>query len=198
MAEGTPGKSKKVPRRFSQKGDAGYTSLLGGPADPVNKYRVPKYHPQPHTYGVLDEASAVLSMALASSQNQKVRHVIYSIQEDLVLLMAELATAPEIAEGSSYRVTPALVRRLEGLIEELRGEAELPTRFVISTHSLPAATIDLARSVVRRAEREAARLRHENIITNDEVLRYLNRCADLLWTLARYEETVGGAPGNPK
>ncbi len=197
MAENAPRKSKRTPRRFSQKGDAGYTSLLGSPSDPVNKYRVPKYHPQPHTYGIVDEANAVLSMALASSLNQKVKRVIYSIQEDLVLLMAELATAPEAARGSSYHITPALVRRVEELIEELRGEAELPTRFVISTHSLPAATIDLARCVMRRAEREAARLRHENIITNDEVLKYLNRCADLLWTLARYEETVGGTQGSP-
>ena len=195
MTEGAPRKSKRVPRRFSQKGDAGYTSLLGGPSDPVNRYRVPKYHPQPHTYGIVDEASAVLSMARNSSLNEKVRRVIYSLQEDLVLLMAELATTPEAAGGSGYQITPAHVRRLEELIAELQGEVELPTRFVTSSHSFPAATIDLARAVVRRAEREAARLRHENTITNDEVLKYLNRCADLLWTLARYEEAVGGSQG---
>jgi len=198
MAEGSPGRSKKTPRRFSQKGDTGYTSLLGAPSDPVNRYRVPKYHPQPHAYGVVDEASAVLSMARNSSPNQKVRQVIYSIQEDLVVLMAELATAAEAGGASGYRVTPAHVRRLEELLEGLQQEIELPARFVISSSSLAAATLDLGRTVVRRAEREAARLRHENIIGNDEVLKYLNRCADLLWTLARYEEAVGGAGRSPE
>ena len=112
----------KRPRRFSKKGDAGYASILGKRSDPINRYRVPKYHPRPQAYGTVDEASAALSLARQMSQTQKVRDIIYSLQKDLILLMAELATAPEAYEESPFKVTRKHVRRLERLIEELQAD----------------------------------------------------------------------------
>lgn len=177
-------------RRFSREGDTGYTSLLGTKDDPVNKYRVPKYHPQPETYGVLDEVNAVLSIARNCAESPRTREVVFSIQEDLHILMAELATAPEAYAVSDYKIGEGHVKRLEGLIVALQDEVELPRRFVISASCFSAGVLDLARTVLRRAERWAARLRHEKIVENDNVNSYINRCADLLWTLARYEEAA--------
>ncbi len=162
--------------------------MLGGAGDPINKYRVPKNHPKPESYGIIDEANAVLYITRASTNNEKVERIVCSIQEDFSILMAELATAPEAYETSSYRVTEGHVQRLENLICELQDDVELPTVFIMAKPSLSAATIDLARTIVRRAERSVVRLRHYGITSNDNVSKYLNRCADLLWTLARYEE----------
>jgi len=186
---------KKSMMEFSRKGDRGYTSLLGGEGDPVNKYRVPKYHPRPESYGIVDEANAALYMTRAGTRSEKVKEIVCSIQEDFSLLMAELATAPEAYEKSGYKITEGHVQRLEGLIQELQEDVELPSVFIMSKPCLSAAAIDLARTIVRRAERSVARLRHDSIITNDNVNSYLNRCADLLWTLARYEEAMNDKCG---
>lgn len=196
----TGGKTRTTKRRFSRQGDAGYTSLLGTKDDPVNKYRVPKYHPRPETYGILDEVNAVLSMARNCALSPRTQDVILSIQQDLHVLMAELATAPEAYAESSFKIGAEQVKRLENLITELQDEVQLPSRFVISASCFSAGVLDLARTVLRRAERWAARLRHENIIDNDHVNSYINRCADLLWTLARYEEAAcsqDGSSGKP-
>lgn len=187
---GLAGKAKASKRRFSRQGDAGYTSLLGTKDDPVNKYRVPKYHLRPETYGVLDEVNAVLSMARNCAVSPRTRDVVFSIQQDLHILMAELATAPEAHAESSYKIGAEQIKRLEHLVTELQDEVQLPIRFIISASCFSAGVLDLARTVLRRAERWAARLRHEEIIANDYVNSYINRCADLLWTLARYEEAA--------
>jgi cob(I)alamin adenosyltransferase len=83
------------------------------------------------------------------------------------------------------------VDRLERLIEELQKEVEIGKEFIIPGETMASAAIDLGRTIVRRAERKAVRLLQEKIITNMEVLRFLNRLADLLFTLARYEESQG-------
>src|SRR5207237_2508798 len=104
-------------------------------------------------------------------------------------LMAELATTPESAgklgvSGS----TAADVEALERASEELKREVEIGNRFIIPGESFPGAALDLARTVVRRAERHVARMVHQGELTNADVLRYLNRLSDTLFVLARYAE----------
>jgi cob(I)alamin adenosyltransferase len=172
--------------KFSKKGDQGYTSLMGG-------QRVPKSGPRPETYGTLDEASSALGMARASSQKTKTRELLLNIQKDLLLLGAELATAPEDAPKYVHQITPQHTERLEGWLEELQREVALKNEFIYPGETMAGAAIDLGRTIVRRAERKAVGLLQQKIITNPEILRFLNRLADLLFVLARYEETPGRA-----
>jgi len=168
--------------KFSKKGDRGFTSLLGG-------QRIPKSGARPETYGTLDEASSALGMARASARRPKTKEVILSIQKDLLVLGAELATATEDSEKYSHRIGANHVDRLEGIIEDLQKDCTVGKEFVFPGETVAAAAIDLGRTIIRRAERKAVSLVQEKIIINGEVLRFLNRLADVLFVLARYEES---------
>ncbi len=167
-------------------GDDGYTSLLG-------HERVPKWHPRPETYGTLDEASSALGLARALSPHSVVKEEILRVQRELYFLMAELATGPEEYERSPFKVTEAHVLEIEGRLEALKGLVEVGREFIIPGETPAAAALDLARTIVRRGERLTARLLHEGEIGNRELLRYLNRLSDLLFVLARYEESLTGS-----
>jgi cob(I)alamin adenosyltransferase len=167
--------------KFSKKGDRGFTSLLGG-------QRVSKSGPRPDTYGTLDEASSALGIARAAATRPQTQKIILDVQKDLLLLGAELATTAEDFKNHPYQITVQHVERLEKLIEDLQKEVELKKEFIFPGETIGSAAIDLSRAIVRRAERNAVRLFQEKIVANGEVLRFLNRLADLLFTLARYEE----------
>ncbi len=162
-------------------GDAGYTGLLGD-------QRVPKYDPRPDTFGTVDEATSALGLARAMAQDPKVKEIIYQIQQELYLLMGELATPPENYEKMGLRMTVEHVQHLEVLEEQLKREVEIPNKFIIPGDTLDGAALDLARTIIRRAERMAVKLLHDGVIQNNEVVRYLNRLSDLVFILARYVE----------
>jgi len=167
--------------KFSQKGDQGYTSLMGG-------QRVPKSGPRPEAYGTLDEASSALGMARASAQKPKTREILLGIQKDLLLLGAELATERSDSSKFGYQIAAHHVEGLERLIDELQSEVALKREFIYPGGTFAGAAIDLGRTIIRRGERKAVEMLHQKLISNPEVLRYLNRLADLLFVLARYEE----------
>ncbi len=162
-------------------GDTGYTGLLG-------EERVPKYDPRPDTFGTVDEATSALGLARAVAQEQKVKDILLHIQQELYLLMGELATTPENYEKMGLRMTGEHVQWLEKVEEELKREVEIPNKFIIPGDTLDGAALDLARTIIRRAERMAAKLLHEGVIANTDVVRYLNRLSDLVFILARYIE----------
>jgi cob(I)alamin adenosyltransferase len=162
-------------------GDTGYTGLLG-------EQRVPKYDPRPETFGTVDEATSALGLARATTADATARDIILHVQRDLYVLMAELATPPEHLDAIGMRITPDHVSWLEATEEQLKSEVAIPNKFVIPGDSLDGAALDLARTIIRRAERMAARLLHDGVIANGEVLRYLNRLSDLVFILARYLE----------
>jgi cob(I)alamin adenosyltransferase len=169
------------------KGDEGYTDLLG-------PQRVPKYDLRPETCGTLDEASSMLGLARALSTQDKVRDLLRHVQHDVYLLMAEIATpAPQI-EKIPYRITQAQADWLDATIKELEQDIELPRQFILPGASAASAAIDVARTVVRRAERHAVELVHKGDMPPGNVLRYLNRLSSLLFILARYEEHASGTP----
>jgi cob(I)alamin adenosyltransferase len=170
--------------KFSKKGDRGFTSLLGG-------QRIPKSGPRPEAYGTLDEASSALGIARAAATRPKTKEIIMSIQKDLLILGAELATAPEDLKKYPHQIKTEHVDRLERLIEDLQKDVVMGKEFILPGETVASAAIDLGRTIVRRAERKAVRLLQEKIITNVEALRFLNRLADLLFALARYEESQG-------
>jgi len=163
------------------KGDTGYTGLIG-------EQRVAKYDPRPDTFGTVDEATSALGLARAIAQDPKVKEIIYQVQQELYLLMAELATPPENYEKMGFRMTVEHVQRLEQVEESLKKEVEIPNKFIVPGDTLDGAALDLARTIIRRAERMAVKLLHEGVIQNGEIVRYLNRLSDLVFIIARYIE----------
>jgi cob(I)alamin adenosyltransferase len=104
--------------------------------------------------------------------------------------MGELATAPGVSLPT--RLTTERVVWLEQESDKLGAEIPPLTQFVIPGDNKISALLDVARTVIRRAERHVARLLHEGDLENEEVLRYLNRLSSLLFALARYEELLAG------
>ncbi len=169
--------------KFSGKGDSGYTGLFGGGE------RVPKYNLRIDTLGDLDEASSALGVARAASQSARVREIVYSSQQQLYTLMAEIAT-PGGELDAQYTVQAEQVAAVEKLIDDLQEEVKLPNKFIIPGETLASAHLDLARTVVRRAERSVVELAHQELVKNEHLLAYLNRLSSLIFVLARYEEAV--------
>jgi cob(I)alamin adenosyltransferase len=167
---------------FSKKGDSGETSLLNGE-------RVSKASLRPEAYGTLDEASSALGMAKALSDRQSIRDMITTVQEDLLVLGAELAC--ENLSQTEYRVEGDRTRRLEQWIQTLQEEVELPRQFIFPGANSVGAAVDLSRTIIRRAERRCVALRESGQLDNPEVHAYLNRLGDFLFTLARYAEEKG-------
>ena len=172
-------------------GDAGYTGLLGSE-------RVAKYDPRPDTFGTVDEATSALGLARATTQDPKVKEIIYRVQNELYLLMGELATTPENYEKMGLRMTADHVQWLEQVEESLKQEVEIPNKFIIPGDTLEGATLDLARTIIRRAERMTVKLLHDGVIQNSEVIRYLNRLSDLVFILARYIEVKSSLAQRPE
>lgn len=169
--------------KFSKRGDKGETSLLGG-------QRIPKCDPRPDTYGTLDEASSTLGVARAMTENQTIRDIILDVQKDLLIMGAELSSFPEDLDKLTHRIDEKAVSRIENIIDTLQKDVELPKEFIYPGKSVVSAQIDVARTIIRRAERKAVRLKMDGLIINDEINKYLNRLADMLFTLARFEENA--------
>ena len=167
---------------FSKKGDEGETSLLTGA-------RVSKASLRPEAYGTLDEASSALGMAKAATQNSLIRDMIGTVQEDLLVLGAQLACEGEA--GAEYRIEAARALRLERWIKDLQLEVPLPRHFVFPGANLVSAAVDLSRTIIRRAERRCVALRESGEIDNPEIHVYMNRLGDFLFALARYAEEKG-------
>ena len=172
------------PKFYTTDGDDGTTGLLG-------KGRVKKYHPQPEAYGEVDEAQAALGVARAAMQDAGAAAVVLQVQRHLYHLMAELAATPDTAE--QFRVIGAeQVAWLEAQTDAYGARLDLPTEFTVSGDTAAGAALDLARTVVRRAERRVVRLWDDGVVPNDHLVRYLNRLSSLLYVLSRFEDAIGG------
>ena len=171
-------------KTFNKRGDGGETSLLYGG-------RVPKNDPRCESYGAIDEAVSALGLARALVRKERVKDIVYGIQEELFVVGAELATDADHYDKlvAKHRVvTQEMVERLETIIDELEGRMEMPKVFSIPGASPGEAALDLARTIIRRVERRVVDLKHNSMVHNENVLQYLNRLADLIYTLARYEQ----------
>lgn len=168
-----------MPRIYTKTGDDGTTGLLYGG-------RVPKDDAATEAYGTTDEAVAVLGQARASADG--LSEEILALQRELFVVGADLATNPaeraKLEPGVSL-VTAEMTERLERRIDELVGERALPQAFIVPGANAASAALDLARSVIRRAERNVVALEREGRDVNPEVRRYLNRLSDLVFVLAR-------------
>lgn len=170
---------------YTGRGDDGFTGLLG-------RERVPKYDLRPEAYGTVDEAQAAMGVARAAAQNPRTKEILLDAQRDLYLLMAELAAATPAAAAQVNGLPQGRVEWLEGTIDELGVELPPLRIFVVPGDSPAHAALHLARTVVRRAERQVARLVHQGDVPNPELMRYLNRLSSLLYVLARWEDAQAG------
>lgn len=171
---------------YTRTGDDGTTGLFFGG-------RVRKDDPRPEAYGTVDEAQAAIGWARATSNaaanatSAELDDILVHTERDLWVLMAELATLPanehKLVAGKT-KVTADMVDALEPLIDGATARFDMPKDFVIPGGSPVAAALDVARTIVRRAERAAL------VVASPEshAVPYLNRLSDLLWALARWQE----------
>ncbi len=177
---------------YTRKGDDGTTGLLYGG-------RVAKDSALPTAYGTVDEAQAFLGLARASAErDSELDRLLVRLERELWVAMAELATDPanhaKLTPGQS-RVTADMVSALEATIDDLSDRFQMPTEFVVPGQNGVAALLDVARTVVRRAERAALAA---PLPDGSEVLPYLNRLSDLLWTMARWQEGADVLPARSR
>jgi cob(I)alamin adenosyltransferase len=179
-----------VVKIYTKKGDDGTTSLWYGG-------RVPKDSPRTEAYGALDEAGSALGLARALCADaipggqQELAADILRLQDDLFVAGAELATAPEAAErleDGISRVTAEMVEWAEGLIDRYMDEVELPPKFVIPGGNQLSAQLDVARTVIRRAERRISTLVEADEIASETLVHFVNRASDLAYAMARWAD----------
>lgn len=172
----------------TRRGDEGQTDLLFG-------FRLPKSHPRVHALGGVDELNAALGPLRVSALKEETREIVRTVQPWLIHLMGELATPPGV-EARYAEKHPVLGADRTAWLDEWVARLEAGGALEFKGWALPGeagimsgAHADLARVACRRAERQVAGLQGTpDEIPNAEVLRFLNRLADLLWLLARWEE----------
>jgi cob(I)alamin adenosyltransferase len=170
---------------YTRKGDDGTTGLYYGG-------RVPKNSALPAAYGAVDEAQAAIGVARAevragspSSGVSELDELLVHLERDLWVVMADLATEPDhranLVPGTSL-VTEQMVAALETHMDGFERRFAMPTEFVVPGQTRLSALLDVARTVVRRAERDTVAALAEGSLAGV----YLNRLSDLMWMLARY------------
>ena len=170
---------------YTRTGDDGTTALLYGG-------RVGKDSAGPDAYGAVDEAVSALGLARAECERgSELDDLLVRLQRELFVVGAELATAPEnrskLEPGVSL-TTGEMVMALEPIIDDITARYEPPKEFVLPGENRVAAALDVARTVVRRAERQSVAAAKTGWLADSSVVPYLNRLADLVYTLARWQE----------
>jgi cob(I)alamin adenosyltransferase len=168
----------KLTRIYTRGGDKGETSLGDGA-------RTQKHDPRVEAYGTVDEANAVIGIARLHTAAEA-DSMLANIQNDLFDLGADLST-PEAAapKHPPLRVAPAQVKRLEREIDAMNAELRPLDSFVLPGGSAASAYLHLARTVVRRAERQMTALAAREKV-NPVAIEYVNRLSDHLFVLSRH------------
>jgi len=167
---------------YTRTGDDGTTGLLFGG-------RVAKDSPTIDACGDVDEAQAAIGVARATAAGTDplLEAVLVDVARDLWVLMAELATSrtnrSKLELGATL-ITPEMVVALERRIDQVSAMFSPPREFVVPGSDPVSASLDMARTIVRRAERHVVAM----VAADSHAATYLNRLSDLLWTLARWQE----------
>jgi cob(I)alamin adenosyltransferase len=187
------------------RGDDGTTGLL------YSSERVPKDDPRAEAYGTVDEAVAALGLARAELGLKEqygvlagglvdLPGIVLRLQRELFVVGAELATPlaeqGKLTDGVT-RVTPGMIEGLESILVAAERRIEMPKEFVVPGETRVSAALELARTVVRRAERRVVTLARSGVLGDSLIVPYLNRLADLLWVLARADEQAEAHRATP-
>jgi cob(I)alamin adenosyltransferase len=170
-------------RLYTAKGDQGQTDLLGE--------RVAKDDPRIEALGSLDEATSSLGLARAIATTEQTPALVIEVQRDLYQIMAEIAFVPAL-RPERYTLSPDRVGWLEAETDQMTDQITLPREFILPGDTTSGAALDVARTVVRRAERNVVSLAGDGHVDNPQLVRYLNRLSSLLFVLARFEDAAQG------
>jgi cob(I)alamin adenosyltransferase len=167
-------------------GDDGTTGLMYG-------RRVPKTHPRVEACGTIDELNAALGMARATATEKFVGGNLFWIQKSLVDVMGEIGVLTEdlpryVKDGYSL-VTQEMTTKLDALVREIEAQNVSFKHWATPGANVNSATLDVARTICRRAERRVCTLKEAGELQNGEIIIFLNRLSDLLWLFARWMET---------
>jgi cob(I)alamin adenosyltransferase len=173
----------RLTRIYTRSGDAGETSLGDGT-------RVSKTDLRIEAYGTVDELNSAIGLVLAAEPPAEFRPWLERIQNELFDLGADLSVPLE-DERERLRVEPVQVERLEELCDLVNAGLEPLRSFVLPGGTEVAARLHVARTVCRRAERQAVALAGSALV-NPAALAYLNRLSDLLFILARAANAAAG------
>jgi cob(I)alamin adenosyltransferase len=178
------------------KGDDGTTGLLYGG-------RVNKDDPRTDAYGAIDESVAAMGVARAASNAAgltELADLLLRYQRELFVVGAELATNPtavdRLTDGVT-RVTEQMLNEVEADLARWEARVEMPKEFVVPGETAASAALEVARTVVRRAERRIVALDRALEIGSPWIIPYVNRLADLVWVLARAAEQAEHADATP-
>ena len=166
-------------------GDGGETSLPGGA-------RVPKSNLRVECYGTIDELISQMGLARAIAGDAEVNGWTRQIQRELFKVGSAIGFAPG-SRGTAPEVTAEMVQALDDQVHRIEAMPGILSDWSIPGELAGSAAFDVARTVCRRAERIAVRLRDEGELTNPQILAYLNRLSDLLWLFGRLLELRAGA-----
>jgi cob(I)alamin adenosyltransferase len=172
---------------YTKTGDQGETGLFGGG-------RVPKDHPRVAAYGDVDELNSVLGVVRATAEQQFFDPLLESIQRDLFAIGGHLATPDPARVAKSLEkgaLGPERITELERHMDEASLVLPPLRAFVLPAGTTIAASLHLARTVCRRAERSVVHLSHDHQVPELFIV-YLNRLSDLLFTLARLANLQSG------
>lgn len=178
------------------RGDDGTTGLLYGG-------RIGKDDPRTEAYGSIDEAVAALGLARVELDAAGLAELAASVlrwQRELFVVGAELATNPGAADRLTDGVTRVTEQMLDGVEQELahwESRIEMPREFVVPGETRASAALELARTVLRRAERRVIALERAVEVESGWIVPYLNRLADLAWVLARAAEQAEQRSATP-
>lgn len=170
---------------YTKKGDSGQTSLFGGS-------RVSKSSARIEAYGTVDELNSVVGLAASYSLSPKGTKWTKKVQESLFVLGADLATPPS-SKTRINRIGETEITFLEEAIDEMEEDLEPLKNFILPGGSQPGATLHVARTVCRRAERATVACSKQEKVS-DETIKFLNRLSDFLFVLARFENKHAETP----
>ncbi|MFO7662290.1 MAG: cob(I)yrinic acid a,c-diamide adenosyltransferase [Chloroflexota bacterium] len=173
----------RLTKIYTRQGDSGQTGLSGGQRVPKNSLRV-------NAYGTVDELNSYIGVALAFGLADRLAQVLPEIQNELFHLGSDLSFLEE--DKTKFRIPQIEKRhidRLESLIDEMTAVVGPLENFILPGGTIGSAHLHVARTICRRAEREAIALSREEPI-GEFVVSYLNRLSDALFVMARYENNA--------
>jgi len=166
-----------MPRMYTRTGNKGETGLFSGERVPKDSLRI-------EACGEVDELASWIGHVRSFMEEKEVDAILETIQRDLFVVGADLATRQEKGKQRKVEVTEAMIKNLEGEIDRLDAELPALSTFILPSGSKAATLLQVARTVARRAERRTVALAHSEQV-NPQVLAYLNRLSSLLYVLAR-------------
>ena len=163
-------------------GDKGKTSLCCGA-------RVHKDDIRIEACGALDEVSSFLGMAKSCAGNGRTKSAADRVQKELIVLNAEIASTPAAVGRLKKRICKDSIAGIDKEIDRIEGRCDIKTKsFCLQGGNVVSSSLDIARAITRRAERMCVTMTKKKMLSNRDIIIYLNRLSDLLYLLARFNE----------